>query len=375
MALTTPVLYVFSVIFACLVVTSTVVGQDEEETAQAMAGVLGEDIEIPCDVEAFASSPQVAWKNNVFNTGRDPAVIYENGEMNPDHMFPERFSVSEDFTLKISGLQNHDVGEFFCESTLSDGTKEIKRYDLVLVEHPVCEGETSLTEGDDIMLTCSAAFSGSGGNMAWYVGDERLESEDQTSLEELRQIFKEKASGKFDKKTLTCKLMLGDTSYQCTKNMDIQYSPKVEFPDITGAEESAITLTCLAPSNPEPTITLYKQNDDTPTEIVSGDGVTVDIDVTTGIAKALFSSLDISHAGIYKCHAVNALDENSGTAQLIVTDKPAEPTPEPEKPDNGDPNKEPSTGNNGSVPGGEPSHVRQSVLLILSACLFFLHLL
>ena len=65
---------------------------------------------------------------------------------------------------------------------------------LICTGEPECEGETQLTEGDIIQLTCNVEFTGSGGDIAWYVGDERLDSEDHNELSILNIVFKETVS-------------------------------------------------------------------------------------------------------------------------------------------------------------------------------------
>ena len=114
--------------------TSSVVGEGEEDATKTVSGIVGGDVDIPCDIKRLSRPPQVAWKDTVYSTVRDqPAVIYDNGQANDEHIDAARFSVSQVFTLTITELNPGDIGDYFCESTLSDGTILTSKYSLVLM--------------------------------------------------------------------------------------------------------------------------------------------------------------------------------------------------------------------------------------------------
>lgn len=345
-------------------------------------GKEGERVTLTCGLET-ATPPNIVWEDLAYNNGRDPEVIYTTGVgINTNHRNKDFYEIdnANPTELNINGLKDSDIGSYFCESTLSDGSTNRQEFSLGLTGNLECESdvETSdLVEGDTVVASCNVAFRSSvSPSFEWYLQDTTVDSQDSTEFGQLSIEARVTATKEMDKQKLLCKLSFHGFEQECGLDLNVKHAPYVtKFENTTGNEESQHSITCTVSANPAPSeVDILKVNDDgTRTPV---DPTRVDITKAGSKITLTFKKLASSDAGQYYCEAKNDLGDGHQTASVEVEDKPE---PETEKPDEGndkgdeedkgdEADKGAATGDNGN---GSASSTLSSLLFITVTLLSF----
>ena len=92
----------------------------------------GDSLTLKCDLPITDTSV-VLWKDTVYNSNREPHVIYDSS--NSDEAFKDGFSISNnDLVIKNTA----ESGNFWCE-VITNGNTTKKEYKLYVVEGQHCE--------------------------------------------------------------------------------------------------------------------------------------------------------------------------------------------------------------------------------------------
>lgn len=116
-------------VVACVLMTSSVSGRRGRHLANTedrhMTGVAGKEIVLRCDL-LVSSPPSVRWIDYVYNTNRDPEVIFADGRVQRSHPNADNFRVDSDFGLTISSLRvDTSPGQYECHSVVDGRTHQL----------------------------------------------------------------------------------------------------------------------------------------------------------------------------------------------------------------------------------------------------------
>ena len=135
-------------------------------TQRHAAGSIDGSVTLKCPVN-ISDGDFLEWNDMVYNTGRDPAVIYDSERgQNSKHLNADFMSV-ENNELTIKNLKEEDVGDYSCQVIGEDGTAQIFTFTLNLYGKLSCSGNGDVKENTMVSLECTAEVYGDLPDTVW----------------------------------------------------------------------------------------------------------------------------------------------------------------------------------------------------------------
>uniref|UniRef100_UPI0037E99606 sialic acid-binding Ig-like lectin 11 n=1 Tax=Semicossyphus pulcher TaxID=241346 RepID=UPI0037E99606 len=289
----------------------------------------GETLNLTCNVESFPPS-LITW------TKVSDKNLQNGKEMNPqNNSFTNLEKKTETYlqkgsgeaTFSISNVTAKDSGQYICTAKHLNITLMGKvDVDVIYLKEVKITGNTNVTEGETLNLTCSVeSFPPS--LITWTkVSDKNLQNGKEmnpqnnsfTNLEKKTETYLQKGSGEatFSISNVTAK---DSGQYICTaKHLNITLMGKVDVdviymkkPVITGnttlGKADTLNLTCSVESFPPSYITWTSHGSNT------------DLQNNTGSATLVISNVKADHSGRYICTAKHLDRTVTAFADVAVT--------------------------------------------------------
>ena len=98
----------------------------------SVSAIEGRNIKLECNLPR-TDPPRIRWTDYVFNTNRNPILIYDSTipGFNQDHSAKDNFQMDH-LDLIITSVDLFHAGEYFCESEISDGVTLKQTFDLTV---------------------------------------------------------------------------------------------------------------------------------------------------------------------------------------------------------------------------------------------------
>lgn len=238
------------------------------------AGQLGHSVKFPCSLP-LSQPPNVLWHDFVRAPSPDRPVLIFQSEDNPtlavngNHPNGAHFAVDgTNFELRISNLNDDDVGTYVCVSKVENSTHNMtlrKSYYLSVYGKLSCFGQTQLMEGQNSTIACNLTYSGKAPSLKWHRGWSEVASVDLSDLTEeglvaMQEVGVEGNYG-LDGSDYRCELKFSNESQQdCSLHFNVSYPVRdITFDGQTTSRDSYYVgeeVTCLALGNPAPEISL-----------------------------------------------------------------------------------------------------------------------
>ena len=94
--------------------------------------IVGKDVKFECKLPT-SNPPRIQWTDYVFNSGRNPILIFNssNSGINEAHPQKDKFEM-DGFNLTVKSVKLDFAGEYFCESRVNDTTTLKQTFDLTI---------------------------------------------------------------------------------------------------------------------------------------------------------------------------------------------------------------------------------------------------
>jgi len=298
-----------------------------------VVGIQGIHYNIPCSIATTGNVEYVRWADLVNNVDRDPIEIYDSRGnpsygINEDHPKKINFMVKEDYTLEIVFLEVLDYGEYICEvKKINDSMMYQEKFQLSVLQQPMCEPGNSVNEGDTATFTCSMEYGAfSLPSMDWFDGKmTSLNSMDMTDIGKFVKKVTFTAEPSMNGEKFTCKAGIKETMQTCTIKMEVGYTVRdVEYAPMQDTYKAGDKLACMAKGHPEPVV-IWKMKD--------GNGAK---ELSRGKGKAELEIKDkwVGQEMMLFCTASNKVDDSTKVVNKTLPafkalERP--PTPKPTK--------------------------------------------
>ncbi|KAG7514858.1 B-cell receptor CD22-like [Solea senegalensis] len=167
-----------------------------------------------------------------------------------------------------------------------------------------------IVEGSSVTLTCSSDANPEA-TCIWY--------KNQTLIKGAERIYRLSPISSEDRGLYecSCQNLYGTTT--TSKYLHVQYAPKSPSVSVSPSgqivEGRSVTLTCSSDANPAATYTWYKENTHAHAQLLR-----------EGLREFVFTSIQSSDSGLYRCVARNELGESPGKITVAVEYAPKLPS-------------------------------------------------
>ncbi|NXX54931.1 TMIG1 protein, partial [Scopus umbretta] len=183
------------------------------------------------------------------------------------------------------------------------------------VNNHAADFSLSTSLGPSISLSCLVENSSQAEELLWYRGDGKVDLKDGNKVN-ISSICISPVTESDNGVTFTCKLAR-DKSVQVSVILDVQFPPQLTGEESLQIEEDTdVTLTCNAKSNPQAQTAWYKNND---TLILQQNRY--QLHQTSEVFQLSITKVRKSDNGTYTCVVKSALGEGRKDFHLIVEDK------------------------------------------------------
>ncbi|NWU97287.1 TMIG1 protein, partial [Upupa epops] len=169
--------------------------------------------------------------------------------------------------------------------------------------------------GTAVSLSCLVQNSSQDEDLLWYRGDGKVDLKDGNTVN-ISNICVSPVTESDNGVTFTCRLAR-DRSVQVSVILDVQFPPKLLGEETLQTEEDTdVTLTCNAKSNPQAQAAWYKNND-----LLTLQQNRYQLYQTSEVFQLSIQKVQKSDNGTYTCVVKSSLGEGSKDFYLIVEDK------------------------------------------------------
>jgi len=229
-----------------------------------------------------------------------------------------KVTVTEKYELKLSDIEESDVGEYVCEVDVFGETKEVRHQLDVLVAPVITSWERTLevSAGDDLTIICEAT-----GNpppkITWRKHqDGKVIIPDETGSKVILKNLSRRDAGLY---ICTADNQVNEGVEKVTK-ITVKYPPEVLIEEVwlPHSKTFEVRLVCHVNAYPTSKVTWFKNEN---TKLSTSDEIVIEDHEPKYVMK--IEKLNVKNFGKYKCKASNALGYSEETIE--ITGKPRPP--------------------------------------------------